>query len=78
MWLETVSENIIEQVVNVFLTNVLVLYPLQTLENQRFFSALEGYKMIALVRSGLIPLSHLKRFYDGWEEDAKPFPRILF
>ena len=39
-------------IVNVFLANVLILYPLKTLENQRS-DAFKGYRMETLAKSGL-------------------------
>ena len=39
--------------VNLFLTNGLILYPLKTPENQRFYGVFRGYKMKTLVRHKL-------------------------
>ena len=38
---------------NPFLANVPILYPLKTLENQRFFAIFRGYDMRTLPRNGL-------------------------
>ena len=40
--------------VNPFLANVPILYPLKTPENQRFSDVFRGYKMGTLARNGLI------------------------
>ena len=40
-------------VLNPFLANVPVLYPLKTLENLWFFGVFRGYKMGTLARNGL-------------------------
>ena len=42
--------------INPFLTNVPILYPLKTPENQRFSIVFRGYKMGTLARNGLIEL----------------------
>ena len=42
---------------NPFLANLPILYPLKTLENQRFSGVFRGYKMETLARNRLIYLS---------------------
>ena len=38
--------------INPFLANAIVLYPLKTSENERFFGVFRGYKMGTLTRTG--------------------------
>ena len=40
--------------VNPFLTNVTILYPLKIPENQRFSGAFKGYKIVTLAKYWLI------------------------
>ena len=47
-------KNITEELINPFLANVPILYPLKTPENQRFSGVFRGYKSTALARNGLI------------------------
>ena len=56
----------VDQLLNPFLANVPILYPLKTPENQRFSGVFRWYKMGTLVRIGLIklqPCSHNPPFY---------------
>ena len=50
-------------VLNPFLANVPVLYPLKALENLWFFGVFRGYKMGTLARNGLSFTKYLHYFY---------------
>ena len=46
------KENL-QRLINLFLVNIPILYPLKTLENRWFSGVFRGYKMETLARNGL-------------------------
>ena len=46
-------QNELPLIINLFLINVSILYPLKTAKNQRFSGTFRGYKLGTLARNGL-------------------------
>ena len=53
----------LDQTFNPFLVNVPSLYPLKTLENQRFYGVFMGYKLGTLARNGLMVVNKSNFWY---------------